>query len=156
VTRTTIATVLATVLSASLAAAQTTTPAKPTVPTTPAAPTMPAAPTAPTMPSTGAAAMPATATPATATPSTTASTTPVITGGSNMFKTEADAKTACTGDTVVWANTSHSKVYHLSGDKYYGHTHHGAYMCLKAATAAGYHAPGASTKAKPTTTTTHS
>src|SRR5271166_2941856 len=135
VTRTTIATVLATVLGASLAAAQTTTPAKPTVPT---APTMPSTPSVPTVPSTTAAA--GTGSPSTGSPST--------------YKTEADAKTACGSDTVVW-HTSRSKVFHLSGDKYYGHTHHGAYMCQKDAVAAGYHASSASTKPA-TPSATHS
>ncbi len=54
------------------------------------------------------------------------------------YKTEAEAKQACAGDTVVWANTS-SKVLHPSGDKYYGHTKRGAYVCQTAAQSAGYH-----------------
>ncbi len=53
-------------------------------------------------------------------------------------KTEAEAKQACAGDTVAWANTS-SKVLHTSGDKYYGHTKRGAYVCQSAAQNAGYH-----------------
>jgi hypothetical protein len=43
------------------------------------------------------------------------------------------------GDPVVWANSS-SKVYHLQGDKYYGNTKHGQYLCQSKANAAGYHA----------------
>ncbi|MDE2572569.1 MAG: hypothetical protein KGM44_08630, partial [bacterium] len=39
-------------------------------------------------------------------------------------------------DPVVWVNTS-SKVYHLSGDKYYGKTKHGKYECQSAANAEG-------------------
>jgi hypothetical protein len=54
------------------------------------------------------------------------------------YKTEADAKGACGSDPIVWANTS-SKVLHASGDKYYGHTKHGAYVCQSAAQKAGYH-----------------
>ncbi|HKM62294.1 MAG TPA: hypothetical protein VJY39_07365 [Acidisphaera sp.] len=160
-TRTTIATVLATVLGASLAAAQTTTPAKPTVPT---APTMPSTPSVPTVPSTsgaaGAATGAATGKPTTPTAPSTASTTAPAgtgspsTGSPSTYKTEADAKTACGSDTVVW-HTSRSKVFHLSGDKYYGHTHHGAYMCQKDAVAAGYHASSASTKPA-TPSATHS
>jgi hypothetical protein len=45
------------------------------------------------------------------------------------------------GDPVVWENTS-TKVYHLSGDKYYGNTKHGAYVCQSAADGAGYHVSG--------------
>ena len=140
-TRTTIATVLATILGAGLAVGQTTG----------------------TTPATG---KPATtqATPSTGTSSTTAgsttaarsSTTAGATGTAapNQYTTEAAAKTACGSDTVVWANTGHSHVYHTTGDKYYGHTHHGAYMCMKDATAAGYHPPRSS--GKPTTSSTHS
>jgi hypothetical protein len=54
------------------------------------------------------------------------------------YNTEAEAKQACAADTVVWANTS-SKVLHTSGDKYYGHTKRGAYVCETAAQSAGYH-----------------
>jgi hypothetical protein len=39
---------------------------------------------------------------------------------------------------VVWANTS-SKALHPSGDKYYGHTKRGAYVCQTVAQNAGYH-----------------
>gem|GEM_PF-1106140 len=45
------------------------------------------------------------------------------------------------GDPVVWENTS-TKVYHLSGDKYYGNTKHGAYVCQSTADGAGYHVSG--------------
>jgi len=56
-----------------------------------------------------------------------------------QYKTEADAKSACGSDPVVWANTA-SKVLHANGDKYYGHTKRGAYVCQSAAQKAGYHA----------------
>jgi hypothetical protein len=55
------------------------------------------------------------------------------------FKTEAEAKTSCPMDTVVWAS-SKSKAYHLSTSKLYGKTKSGAYECQKTADAAGYHA----------------
>jgi hypothetical protein len=61
----------------------------------------------------------------------------------NQFSTEQAAKTHCPGDTIVWANLSGSKAYHTSGDRYYGKTRHGAFMCEKDATQAGYHAAGA-------------
>ncbi len=148
-TRTTIATVLATVLGASLAVAQTTTPAKPTVPAAPTMPSTPAVPAAPTMP-----AMPGMPSTSGATSATTGKTTTSTTAPASTYKTEAGAKAACGSDTVVW-HTRRSKVYHLSGDKYYGHTHHGAFMCMQNAIAAGYHASGASTKPA-TPSTTHS
>ena len=67
-----------------------------------------------------------------------ASTGQPTTGTLARYKTEAEAKQACAGDTVVWANTS-SKVLHASGDKYYGHTKRGAYVCQSAAQNVGYH-----------------
>lgn len=53
----------------------------------------------------------------------------------NQFSSEADAKSHCPGDQIVWA-TSGKRIYHPSGDKYYGKTKHGAYMCQADAVAA--------------------
>jgi hypothetical protein len=55
------------------------------------------------------------------------------------FSTEAQAKTHCPGDTVVWANTA-SRIYHFSGHRSYGTTKSGAYMCERDTTAAGFRA----------------
>lgn len=55
------------------------------------------------------------------------------------FATEAQAKSSCPGDTVVWANTK-SKVYHFNGSKDYGKTKAGAYMCEKNTAGAGMRA----------------
>ena len=55
------------------------------------------------------------------------------------YKTEAEAKTACAGDTVVWHATG-SKVFHTAKSKYFGKTKHGAFACEKAAMAKGLHA----------------
>ena len=52
------------------------------------------------------------------------------------FDTEAAAQAHCSADTVVWLNTK-SRVYHLKGTEYYGHTKKGAYVCKKEADAAG-------------------
>jgi hypothetical protein len=60
----------------------------------------------------------------------------------NQFTTEQAAKAHCPGDTLVWVNLGGSKAYHTSGDRFYGKTRRGAYMCQKEAEAAGYHAPG--------------
>ncbi len=62
-------------------------------------------------------------------------------GAPGRFTSEASATRACGANNVVWANTG-TKVYHLSGDKYFGNTKHGSYMCLGAAKASGFHAPG--------------
>jgi hypothetical protein len=80
-------------------------------------------------------------------PATTATTKPPATAPTShrtkatlaKYTTEADAKGACGSDPIVWANTS-SKILHANGDKYYGHTKHGAYVCQSAAQKAGYHA----------------
>ena len=56
--------------------------------------------------------------------------------GAGQFATEAEAKTRCPSDTVVWVNTK-SKIYHYSGTRSYGKTKQGAYMCEADATAAG-------------------
>lgn len=50
------------------------------------------------------------------------------------------ASLTCTGDRVVWVNTT-SKVYHSQGDRYYGATKQGKFICEKAAIAEGDHAP---------------
>ncbi len=71
--------------------------------------------------------------------SMTKSATSMVTG---EYADEAAAKAHCPGDTVVWVNTS-SKAYHMAGDKYYGKTKKGAYMCQKDADAGGFHGPKA-------------
>jgi hypothetical protein len=57
-----------------------------------------------------------------------------------QYPTEAQAKTSCRTDAVVWVNLR-SKVYHEAGSKSYGATKTGAYMCEKESVAAGFHAP---------------
>jgi hypothetical protein len=106
-------------------------PSTPAVAPTPTAPTPTAAApaTAPTR------AAPATPAPA-AKPSQTAATPPT---GANQFETEAQAKSHCPGDLVVWANTT-SKIFHFAGHKSYGTTKSGAYMCEKEATTQGFRA----------------
>jgi hypothetical protein len=61
--------------------------------------------------------------------------------GTTRFASEAEAAKACGASNVVWANTS-TKVYHLAGDKYFGHTKHGAWMCMGTAKAEGFHQSG--------------
>ena len=90
--------------------------AAPAPPPPAAAPTRPAAKTAPP-----------------ARPAPTAATAPA---GANEFSTEAQARTRCPGDTVVWVNLD-SKIYHFSGHRDYGNTKKGAYMCERDTAAAG-------------------
>ena len=59
--------------------------------------------------------------------------------GKDQYATEADAKTNCRADTVVWVNST-SRVYHASGSRSYGKTKTGAYMCEKESAAAGFRA----------------
>ena len=100
--------------------------------------TAPSAPSSTMSPPPGTLQAPP-ATTATTKPPATTSTSHHSTATLAKYKTEADAKGACGSDPIVWANTS-SKVLHASGDKYYGHTTHGAYVCQSAAQNAGYHA----------------
>lgn len=72
---------------------------------------------------------------------------------SDQFSAESAAKSHCPGDTVVWVNLGGSKAYHMSGDKYYGKTKEGAYMCQKEADQSGYHAAGRRAAAAKTTST---
>ena len=60
---------------------------------------------------------------------------------SGKFVTESEATKSCGASNVVWAN-SNTKVFHVQGDQYYGHTKHGAFMCKSAATASGFHQAG--------------
>ena len=61
------------------------------------------------------------------------------TAGANEFSSEAQAKSRCPTDTVVWANLK-SKIYHFAGHKDYGNTKEGAYMCEKDAAGQGIRA----------------
>jgi len=56
--------------------------------------------------------------------------------GAGQYTTEAEAKSHCPGETVVWANTM-SHIYHFPGSRNYGSTKTGAYMCEKDTAAAG-------------------
>jgi hypothetical protein len=73
--------------------------------------------------------------------STTTSSTRAVPSGRGQFSTEEAARRSCPSDTVVWGNSS-SKTLHLSGDRYFGKTKHGAFMCQREAMQAGYHVAG--------------
>jgi len=93
-------------------------------PTTPSA-AAPAPSAAPAPTAAAPSSQPASTTAPAARAAPTAAATPV---GANQFSTEAQAKTRCPTDTVVWVNLK-SKVYHFSGTRNYGNTKSGAYMC---------------------------
>jgi hypothetical protein len=56
--------------------------------------------------------------------------------GLQTFSTEQLAKQHCPTDTVVWLNLQ-SGVYHYKGQRWYGNTKSGAYVCQKEADRAG-------------------
>jgi hypothetical protein len=104
--------------------------------TAPAPASTPAAAPAPTpapAPAPSRAQAPAAAKPA---PTTTGTAAPA---GANQFAAEAQAKAHCPADTVVWAN-SDTRIYHFAGNRNYGATKQGSYMCEKDATAQGIRA----------------
>jgi hypothetical protein len=100
------------------------------LPTTPPA----AAPTP--APTTAAPAPTPRSTPA-VNPSPTVTTSPAA--GAGQFQTDAQAKSQCPTDLVVWVNLT-SNIYHFAGHKSYGTTKAGAYMCEKEAMAKGFRA----------------
>lgn len=52
------------------------------------------------------------------------------------FQSEQQAQQHCPQDAVVWVNTQ-TGVYHLKGERWYGVTKSGAYVCRKEADAEG-------------------
>lgn len=86
-----------------------------------------------------AAAPPAAPAPAPTATQRPAPSAPGATSGANEFATEAQAKSHCPSDTVVWANLR-SHIYHFAGTRFYGSTEAGTYMCERDATAAGVRA----------------
>lgn len=53
-----------------------------------------------------------------------------------LFPTEQEAQKHCPADTVVWVNLS-TGVYHFKGQRWYGATKSGAYVCKAEADKAG-------------------
>ena len=77
-----------------------------------------------------------TPTPAPMKPAPVVKKTPAMATGAGEFATEAESKAHCPSDTTVWVNTKSHK-YHYSGNRSYGTTKKGAYMCEADAKAAG-------------------
>ena len=111
-------------------------------PPTPPAATTTAAPPAKQDTSTKPATMPTVAAPAAKQPPATKPTTTAVPAPADakQFSTEAQAKSHCPSDVVVWANLK-SKIYHFAGNKSYGTTKSGAYMCEKESMGEGFRAP---------------
>ena len=53
-----------------------------------------------------------------------------------LYPTEQQAQHHCPADTVVWLNTP-SGIYHFKGQRWYGRTKHGAFVCMQEADRAG-------------------
>ena len=53
-----------------------------------------------------------------------------------LFQTEQLAQQHCPADVVVWLNLP-SGIYHFKGQRWYGRTKHGAYVCKKEADQVG-------------------
>jgi len=72
------------------------------------------------------------------TPLSAATTPPSSVAAATLhyFTTEEAAQAHCPRDVVVWLNIP-SGIYHYRGERWYGRTKHGAYVCEKEAIAAG-------------------
>jgi hypothetical protein len=57
-----------------------------------------------------------------------------------QYVTEAEAKTSCPTDHIVWVNLK-SRISHAADSASYGNTKRGAYMCQNDSTAAGFRPP---------------
>ena len=56
--------------------------------------------------------------------------------GLSLFPTESAAQQHCPKDIVVWLNVP-TMIWHYKGQRWYGNTRHGAYVCEKEAAADG-------------------
>jgi hypothetical protein len=56
-----------------------------------------------------------------------------------LFPYEQQAQQHCPGDDVVWADAV-LRSYNVKGERWYGRTKSGAYLCLRDAERAGYRA----------------
>lgn len=69
--------------------------------------------------------------PANATPSST-----LVAYHASYFDTASAAQRHCPRDTVVWLNIPTS-IYHYAGERWYGRTRNGTYVCEREAIAEG-------------------
>lgn len=54
----------------------------------------------------------------------------------NLYRSPANAQRHCPHDTVVWLNLP-SGIFHFKGERWYGRTRDGAYVCEREALNAG-------------------
>jgi hypothetical protein len=55
-----------------------------------------------------------------------------------LFQFEQQAQQHCPGDNVVWIDPARH-FYNIKGERWYGATKSGAYLCLRDGEKAGYH-----------------
>lgn len=55
---------------------------------------------------------------------------------SSLYTSEDQAQAHCPHDSIVWLNLP-TRVYHFQGQRWYGRTKNGAYVCKREADAAG-------------------
>ena len=68
-----------------------------------------------------------------------------------LFQFEQQAKRHCPGDAVVWV-TPASGIYSFPGDRWYGSTKHGAFVCRREGDLAGYRPSHEPARTRPTVT----
>jgi hypothetical protein len=68
-----------------------------------------------------------------------AAVTQTAIAGLATFPSERQAYRHCPRDAVVWLNLP-SGIYHFKGERWYGNTRSGAYVCRREADSAGDHA----------------
>ena len=57
----------------------------------------------------------------------------------STFTSEREAQQHCPQETVVWLNLP-TGIYHFRGERWYGRTKRGAFVCRREANLAGYQA----------------
>ncbi len=68
---------------------------------------------------------------------TLASTGGALAAEAALFQFEQQARQHCPGDTVVWVNPA-AGTYNFAGERWYGSTKNGAFVCRREGDLAGY------------------
>jgi hypothetical protein len=63
-----------------------------------------------------------------------------VVGQPQLFPTEQTAQQHCPADNIVWLNLR-TDIYHFKGQRWYGRTKSGAYVCKQEANKAGDRGP---------------
>lgn len=68
-----------------------------------------------------------------------------------LYQFEQQAKQHCPGDTIVWLNPA-AGTYIFPGERWYGSTKHGAFVCRREGDLAGYRPSNAPAPTRPPVT----